>query len=112
MWDQWVSLCGIHLGGELVWRVHQYCSLSCQHLGVKDGQGKWLDSVACVLQSTHPRPLQRMVSGTGSIWLVPLYPPGPNGSSLQLQNENVGFQQKAGKGVINSKKNNIHLKTC
>lgn len=68
-----------------------------------DGQGKWLDPVTCVLQSAHSRPLQRMVSRAGSVWLVPFYPPGPSGSSLQMQNENVGILQKAGKGVIKEK---------
>ena len=52
---------------------------------------------------THSRPLQRMVSRAGSVWLVPFYPPGPSGSSLQLQNENVGILQKARKGVIKRK---------
>ena len=83
------------------------------HLGVEDGQGKWLDSAARVLLSAHPWPLQPVVSGAGSIWFVPLYPSGPSGINLQLQNETAGFLvQKEGKSVIKSKKNNVHLKTC
>lgn len=81
------------------------------HLGVGDGQGKWLDSAARVLQSAHPWPLQPVVSGPGSIWFVPLYPSGSSGINLQVQNETVGFLVQKGKSVIQSKKNNVHLKT-
>lgn len=84
------------------------CSLSCQHLGVGDGR-KWLESVTCVLQSTHSRTasLQCMVSkacaflSSWSQW-----------KRCQLQNENVEFCKKQEKVSLKSKKNNIHLKTC